>query len=93
MNRKVSPPDALSPAATGFNEAVAKASNALLAAVQEFEKATGRTCDGIHLSTLDVTRIEDAEPRHIRQAGLAWLPTQAEIDEAERFDRYWRSRG
>ena len=72
--------DAMSTFEAAFHLAYAKATDALLAAVIEFECTTGRVVESIELQTLDVTQIQDRFPRHIRQTALRFLPKPGEVE-------------
>lgn len=62
-----------------FQDAYAKATAAMLAAVMEFECATGRIVDSIELQKMNVTQLQDHAPRHLRQPALNFLPTPGEV--------------
>lgn len=76
----IGPADAMGALDPEFNDAYAKAADSLLAAVVEFERATGRIVDEIELQKINVTTIHDSVPRHLRHAALNFLPTPGEVD-------------
>lgn len=71
---------ALSHSDPRFCDAIRAAQTQLLAAVVEFERATGRTVDGLSMQWIDVTQLNDAQPTHMRIAHLSWLPMPGEFD-------------
>jgi hypothetical protein len=76
---KIGPADAMSALAPEFNAAYSKATKAIMDAVLEFERVTGRTVDSIAVGFIDVTTLHDAAPRHLRQASIHFLPTPGEV--------------
>lgn len=74
-----------------FTEELQCAQRALMAAVEEFERKTGRTVDGICLNRIDATNLNDKEPQYVREAYLSWLDTEQEKAEAERLNEAWRA--
>jgi hypothetical protein len=71
---------AMSPMDPKFSPAILKAQAAIQIAVDEFERETGRTVDGLSMGWLDVTQIQDPQPRTIRTPHLSWLPMPGEFD-------------
>jgi hypothetical protein len=63
-----------------FQDAYTKASDALLAAVLEFEQTTGRSVTQLFLEMVDVTAMDDQAARAIRHARLHFLPKPSEVD-------------
>lgn len=76
----IGPADAMSALDPRFHVAYAKASAALLEAVLEFERTTGRIVDGIELGYVDITRLADTARRTLRQTSLHFLPKPGEVD-------------
>lgn len=76
---KIGPADAMSALEPSFQEAYAKAADAVLAATMEFEHRTGRIVDSIELHKTDITRLHDSAPRYFRTATLNFLPTPGEV--------------
>lgn len=75
---KVGPANAMSAFEPAFNVAYQKAAGAIMEAVLEFERSTGRIVNELDLGNIDVTTI--AGPRsHIRQVDLRFLPTPGEV--------------
>jgi hypothetical protein len=76
----VGSPDAMSALDREFQAAYWKASDALLAAVLEFEQTTGRSVTEIALEMVDVTSMHDQVARAIRHVRLHFLPKPSEVD-------------
>jgi hypothetical protein len=87
VGRKHSPPGAKS----GFYAEREECEGKIMAAIYEFEDATGRTVDGVCISHVEVTSLLDSEPRYAREAHIAWLPTAAEEARSEEINRAWRA--
>lgn len=73
------PSDAMSALDPAFHDAYVKAAAELLAAVMEFERATGRIVDGIELQTIDVTQLQNTAPQYVRHAAIKFLPTPGDV--------------
>jgi hypothetical protein len=87
---RYSPPGAMSLGAPAYGDALDTAKHALQSAVEDFERKTGRTVDGIHMSHIDVTALHDSEPRLVREFHLSILFTAAEEKAAEDCCKAWR---
>jgi hypothetical protein len=79
--RHFSKPEALDLDHPLFREARNKACTAVLAALEEFERVTGRTVSGVHLHHLDVTTLEAKQPVHMREVFVLWHETAAEYQQ------------
>lgn len=51
--------------------------NQILALIEQYERATGRRIDGVEIMSVDVTGIEDAAPRYVRNVVLVELDARA----------------
>lgn len=75
----IGPADAMSATDDRFVEAYVLACGQSLAAIMEFEKATGRIVDSISLEQISVTTVSDAVPKHIRSCLIHFLPKPGEV--------------
>lgn len=74
---KIGPADAMDATELEFMKAYAIAGDAILQAVLDFERATGRVVDEIALERVDLTTI--AASKTIRGASLHFLPKPSEV--------------
>jgi hypothetical protein len=79
FTRRFSQPEALPLNDPAHIRARNKACAAVLAALEEFERATGRTVSGVHLHHIDATTLDDKEQILTREVFVLWHETQAEF--------------
>jgi hypothetical protein len=70
---------ALSPLSAEFNDAYSKAHAAMIAAVEEFERATGRTVRNAEVCQIETTHLHSTQTESMRNAELYFFPTEAEV--------------